>query len=64
MCLFWGIVPHFVESVENPQELFDEIDEWGKSNEKLSAGDSVVFVTGTGIIDNTHNQVVVHEVAQ
>ncbi|MFN3191574.1 MAG: pyruvate kinase [Aureliella sp.] len=64
MCLFWGIVPHFVESVENPQELFDEIDQWGKSNEKLAAGDSVVFVTGTGIIDNTHNQVVVHEVTE
>ncbi|MEM8733208.1 MAG: pyruvate kinase [Planctomycetota bacterium] len=62
MCLFWGIVPHFVESVENPQELFSEIDQWGKSNEKLAAGDSVVFVTGTGIIDKTHNQVVVHEV--
>ena len=26
-------------------------------------GDRVVFVTGTGVIDNTHNLLVVHEVS-
>lgn len=62
MCLFWGIMPHYVESVDDPSTLYDDISRWGKEHKMLVTGDNVVFVTGTGIIDNTHNQVVVHEV--
>jgi pyruvate kinase len=64
MCLFWGIVPHYVESVEDPQELFEDIAKWGKEHDVLTPGDRVVFVAGTGIVDHTHNQIVVHEVGQ
>ena len=62
MCLFWGIMPHHLENVDDTQELYNEISRWGKDHNMLSPSDSVVFVTGTGIIDNTHNQIVVHEV--
>ncbi len=62
MCLFWGIMPHYIESVDNAQQVFDEVSKWGKERQMLKPGDNIVLVTGTGIIDNTHNQVVVHEV--
>lgn len=62
MCLFWGVMPHYVEDLDNPQQLYDEVSHWGKEHHMLSAGDLVVFVTGTGIVNNTHNQIFVHEV--
>ncbi|MEM7474610.1 MAG: pyruvate kinase [Planctomycetota bacterium] len=62
MCLFWGIMPHYFENVDHTQALYDHITSWGENRGMLQQGDSVVFVTGTGIIDNTHNQVVVHEI--
>lgn len=62
MCLFWGIMPHFVERMEDPQELFERVKQWGCARNLLETGDHVVFVTGTGIVDNTHNQVVVHSI--
>ncbi|MEZ6133378.1 MAG: pyruvate kinase [Pirellulaceae bacterium] len=63
MCLFWGIMPHRVESMDDPQLLFEEVTQWGRKHELLAAGDRVVFVTGTGVISNTHNLLVVHEVS-
>ncbi len=62
MCLFWGIMPHRVSSLEDPQQLFEEVSHWCKENGMLKAGDHVVFVTGTGVMNNTHNLLVVHEV--
>ena len=62
MCLFWGIMPHFIADIDNPQHLFDEISQWGREHNMLEDGDTMVFVTGTGIIDKTHNQIVVHEI--
>jgi pyruvate kinase len=62
MCLFWGIMPQKVEHLDNPEQLFDEVTRWGKSNGMLAPGDRVVYVTGTGLLNNTHNLLVVHEV--
>jgi pyruvate kinase len=62
MCLLWGIMPHQVESLDNPQELFDNVTRWGRERGLLMAGDRVVYVTGTGVLENTHNLLVVHEV--
>jgi pyruvate kinase len=63
MCLFWGIMPHMIQNLDNPQHLFEEVSRWGREQGLLSVGDRVVFVTGTGVIDNTHNLLVVHEVS-
>lgn len=63
MSLFWGITPHKVEDFTDPQKLFDEVSEWGCSHGILATGDYVVFVGGTGVMNNTHNLVVVHQVA-
>ena len=61
MCLFWGIMPHYSECLDDPQQLYHLVSEWGKKRGLLQLGDRVVFVTGTGVIDNTHNMLVVHE---
>lgn len=62
MCLFWGIMPHLVQNIDNPAALFDEVSKWGCDQGLLSPGDRVVYVTGTGVIDHTHNLLVVHQV--
>lgn len=62
MCLFWGIMPHKVQNLDNPEILMDEVTAWGVSRGMLSPGDRVVYVTGTGLLHNTHNLLVVHEV--
>lgn len=62
MSLFWGIVPHRISNIDSPQKLIEEVIGWGRAQGILTVGDRVVFVTGTGIIDNTHNLLVVHEV--
>lgn len=62
MCLFWGIMPHLVQNIDNPAALFEEVSKWGCDQGLLSPGDRVVYVTGTGVIDHTHNLLVVHQV--
>lgn len=62
MTLFWGIMPHMIENFENPQHLIESVSRWGRERGLLEQGDHVVFVTGTGVIDNTHNLLVVHSV--
>lgn len=62
MCLFWGIMPHKVDQLDNPEKLIADVTHWGKSTGMLAAGDRVVYVTGTGLLNNTHNLLVVNEV--
>jgi pyruvate kinase len=62
MCLFWGIMPHKVEHLDNPEQLFQEVTQWGKATGLLETGDRVVYVSGTGLLNNTHNLLVVQEV--
>lgn len=62
MCLFWGIMPHKVERLVSPETLIADVTQWGKSTGILSVGDRVVYVTGTGVLDQTHNLLLVHEV--
>ena len=64
MCLFWGIMPHQAKNVGDAEALFEVVCEWGRKHEWLEDGDNVVVVTGTGIIDNTHNQLIVRTVGQ
>jgi len=62
MCLFWGIMPLYVESMAKPQVLIDQVIRWGMSSGLVSTGDRVVFVSGSGIYEKTHNLLVVHQV--
>lgn len=62
MCLFWGIVPLWVESMENLQSLIEVVTQWGQEGGILTKGDRVVFVSGSGIFDKTHNLLLVHQI--
>jgi pyruvate kinase len=62
MALLWGILPQAVPNIDNPGDLIEQVSQWGCEHGLLAPGDQVVFVTGTGILDNTHNLVVVHQV--
>jgi pyruvate kinase len=62
MALFWGIMPLAVQHLDSPPELFEEVSRWGRDRGLLQSGDRVVFVTGTGVLDNTHNLLIVHQV--
>lgn len=61
MCLFWGIMPLWVESVENIQALIERVTAWGQDTGVLAKGDRVVFVSGSGIFEKTHNLLFVHQ---
>ena len=62
MCLYWGIMPLYVESMAEPQAIIEQVIRWGKNSGLLSDGDRVVFVSGSGIFEKTHNLLSVHEV--
>jgi pyruvate kinase len=62
MCLFWGIVPHKVAHLDSLEHLVGEIAQWGKTQGILTPGDRIVYVSGTGLLNNTHNLLVVQEV--
>ncbi|MBX3420102.1 MAG: pyruvate kinase [Pirellulaceae bacterium] len=62
MCLFWGIMPLYIESMAKPQVLIEHVIRWGKQSGLLVDGDCVVFVGGSGIYEKTHNLLVVHKV--
>lgn len=62
MCLFWGIMPLWVESIDNLQTLIQAVTTWGQESGILTKGDRVVFVSGTGIFDKTHNLLLVHQI--
>jgi hypothetical protein len=55
-------MPHKVQNLESPESLTEEITAWGIERGLLAPGDRVVYVTGTGLLNNTHNLLVVHEV--
>lgn len=62
MCLFWGIMPLYIESMARPQVLIEQVIRWGMNSGLLTPGDRVVFVGGSGIYEKTHNLLVVHQV--
>ena len=62
MNLMWGIKPFHVESVGEPAQFIEAMCDWGKEHGLLTAGDRVVFMTGTKLIEKVHNSVVVHTV--
>lgn len=62
MCLFWGITPLQVPQISNGVELRRFIAQWGQRDGALHSGDRVVYVTGSEVVAQAHNVVVVYEV--
>ena len=62
LTLLWGITPLEGAPIDDPKQLRQFIDDWGKREGTLKTGDRVIYVTGTDLQDITHDQVIVHEV--
>jgi pyruvate kinase len=63
LSLYWGVTPLSGAPVEQRSELLRFVDRWGYREGLLVAGDRVVVVAGTGLVDEAHNVIYVHEVA-
>ncbi len=62
MALYWGIEP-VSGAPTDVSSLRTFIDEWGKANRVLSAGDLVVLMASGDFRAEAHNRIVVHEVS-
>jgi len=62
MTLFWGITPLAHAPVDDPVQLHEFITAWGRRYELLEVGDRIVYVTGTDVVQGTHNRVDLKEV--
>ena len=62
MCLFWGITPLHVPQMSDGAELRRFVADWGRRDGTLQNGDRVVYVTGSDLVAQSHNVVVVYEV--
>ena len=60
--LFWGVTPLAGAPLDPPLALLQYISRWGQEKGILKPGDRVVFVLGTGLVQDAQNMVVVHEV--
>lgn len=62
MCLYWGIHPLPGAPEDLDQQLVSFISRWGQEQGQLQPGDRVVLVGGTGVKDEVHNLVLIHQV--
>ena len=62
MCMYWGIVPLSAAPANDGPALREFIIDWGKADGSLQSGDKVVFVTGSHLVPDAHNMVVVDEI--
>ncbi len=62
MNLLWGIKPIHANQLADTQQFIDEICQWGRQTSQIEAGDQIVFVTGSGVVKQAHNQLLVHTV--
>jgi len=62
--LFWGIIPVANAPMESGPQLRTFLSEKGLREGWLEIGDRIVFVTGSEVVPQAHNLVVVHEVEE
>jgi pyruvate kinase len=62
MCLYWGVIPLSGAPTEDSASLMQYVIERGRATGFLTAGDRVVFVSGTGLPSTRHNMIIVHQV--
>lgn len=62
MCLYWGVTPLIGAPTRQSDQLIKFIEGWGLRDGCLSPGDTMVLVSGIGLVAMGHNMLVVHEV--
>ncbi len=62
MCLYWGVTPLAIAPTKDSVQIIEQVSSWGVKDGRLSTGDRVLLVAGTGLGTGGHNMAVVHEV--
>lgn len=62
MSLLWGIVPVVSDSIMNPEQLREMIQQWSYGRFELVRGDEVVIVTDSPLIPGTHDSISVSKI--
>jgi len=61
LSLFWGVTPLSGAPVHDGPQLRAHIENWGREQGIIKAGDRMVFVTGTNFYPMAQNILVIHE---
>jgi pyruvate kinase len=62
MALYWGVTPLAMGGTHDASVLLDRITAWGLREGRLSRGDRILLVAGSGFGTGGHNMALVHEV--
>ena len=62
MTLYWDIFPLPGAPVGNGPQLRLFVEDWAREQRLVRDGDCIVYVTGSHVVPQAHNVVVVHEV--
>ena len=62
MCLYWGIVPVKIPSLDD-QELRTFVNDWARMNHAAKPGDPIVIVSDTEWMPGVHDTILVYRVA-
>jgi pyruvate kinase len=62
MCLYWGVMPLAGAPVKDNVALVEYVSDWGGKTGRLTPGDRIILVAGTGLGAGGHNMALVHEV--
>ena len=61
MCLYWGITPLFMASID-PESLHQQLQVWAEQSDDLSTGDRVVLVLDTAAWPGVNETVIVTQI--
>ncbi|HAN98108.1 MAG TPA: hypothetical protein DCQ98_12070 [Planctomycetaceae bacterium] len=61
-CLWWGVTPLLVDSIENEWSLFNAILEWNRRSGQLSSGDRIVVVSDRRAYPAGHDSILVQQI--
>ncbi len=62
MCLYWGVIPLRGAPTDSPKNLLDFVVAKAKDVGYVQAGDRVVLISGTHMIDRGLNAILVHQI--
>ena len=62
MALYWGVTPLAGAASPDTEALLEHVSNWGLREGRLSRGDRILLVAGSGFGTGGHNMALVHEV--
>jgi pyruvate kinase len=62
MSLYWGVTPLANAATPDTTALLEHVTAWGLREGRLTRGDRILLVAGSGFGTGGHNMALVHEV--